>query len=57
MLEEAVGRRLMTRTPRGIMLTSAGSALKAEAETHASSRLKCCGSEVEYRWGTRVAEL
>lgn len=33
MLEEAVGRRLITRTPRGIMLTSAGSALKAEAET------------------------
>lgn len=32
MLEEAIGRRLMTRTPRGIMLTSAGSALKAEAE-------------------------
>lgn len=33
MLEEAIGRRLMTRTPRGIVLTSAGSALKAEAET------------------------
>lgn len=33
MLEEAVGQRLMNRTPRGIALTSAGSALKAEAET------------------------
>lgn len=32
MLEEAIGRRLMTRTPRGIMLTSAGSALRSEAE-------------------------
>lgn len=32
MLEEAIGRRLMTRTPRGIVLTSAGSALKSEAE-------------------------
>lgn len=31
-LEETIGRRLMTRTPRGIMLTSAGSALKSEAE-------------------------
>lgn len=31
-LEDAIGRRLMTRTPRGIVLTSAGSALKSEAE-------------------------
>jgi DNA-binding transcriptional LysR family regulator len=33
MLEEAVGQRLMNRTARGIALTSAGSALRAEAET------------------------
>lgn len=33
MLEDAIGQTLLTRTPRGVMLTSAGSALRAEAET------------------------